>query len=122
MGRGPPEAIVRKLIRKYFKFDLRRSNFDSVGELYSELNDSWNKHGMVSKESAAIQAKIDLARSQDDKDYIEFRKTVKSYPTLMNQMLLKPKNKHLKRGKQHLNTFHRSANYNGDDDTLPPGL
>jgi hypothetical protein len=89
MGRGPPEAIMRKLIRKYFKFDLKKKSFASASKYIPELQASWEKNGMDSKESAAIQAKIDAAVANEEKQYIELKQSVKKYPILMNNYLQK---------------------------------
>jgi hypothetical protein len=96
MGRGPPEAIMRKLIRKYFKFDLKKKSMASASKYLVELQEAWTKYGMDSKEAADIQAKIDAANEKDEKDYIALKKSVKQYPTMMNQFiqsLSKPKSK-----------------------------
>ena len=57
MGRGPDKHVVRKLIRKYFKFDINRQSFNSASALYPQLIDTWSKKGMNSKETQLVQEK-----------------------------------------------------------------
>lgn len=98
MGRGPEEAIARKLIRKFFKFNLKRSSFDTSSGMLGELQSSWEKFGTGSIESRSIVAKIDAATEKDEQEYRNFKKTIKTYPILMNSILLKPKTKYQKKG------------------------
>jgi hypothetical protein len=87
MGRGPQEAIMRKLIRKYFKFDLKKRSFAAASKYLPELQDSWEKNGINSKESDDIQAKMDALISKDESDYRALKKSVKKYPIMMNNYL-----------------------------------
>jgi hypothetical protein len=87
MGRGPQESIMRKLIRNYFKFDLKKKGLASASRLLPELQDAWAKYGIDSKEAQAIQDKIDAVVEKDEKDYIALKKSVKKYPILMNQYM-----------------------------------
>jgi hypothetical protein len=97
MGRPTPEAVMSKLIRKYFKFDLRKKTFQSASKFLPQLQTAWEKNGMDSKESKAVQEKIDAAVLKDEKDYVQLKKSVKKYPIMMNKILAKPKNKHQKK-------------------------
>jgi len=100
MGRGPPIAIARKLIRNYFRFDLNRSSFDSAKEHMQELQLSWEKNGMNSIESKTIQNKIDYYNQKDNLEYMRMKKEVKSLPSEMNKLTFKPYNKYYKKGRQ----------------------
>ena len=99
MGRPTPEAVLSKLIRKYFKFDLKKKNFISASKFLPQLQTTWEKNGMDSKEALAIQDKMDAAILKDEQDYIKLKKSVKQYPMMMNKLLSKPKNKHQKKAR-----------------------
>lgn len=98
MGRGNDEAVARKLIRNYFRFDLKRKNFNTAKPYYQELMSCWKTNGKDSKEEDIIQQKIDMAMANDEKEFYEMKKIVKKYPLKMNQMLAKEKNKYLTKG------------------------
>ena len=99
MGRGPPISIARKLIRNYFRFDLKRSSFDSAKEHMAELQLAWEKFGMNSKECETIQKKIDYYNDIDSNEYMRMKKEVKSLPSEMNKLTFKPNNKYFKKGR-----------------------
>lgn len=99
MGRGPDSHIAKKLMRKYFKFDLKRSNFNTAEAHYPDLLNAWNKHGMNSDQAELIQQKIDLATEQDEKEYREIKKMTKDLPYNLNQMLPKIKTKYAYKGR-----------------------
>jgi hypothetical protein len=108
MGRPTPEAILSKLIRKYFKFDLRRKTFQSASKYLPQLQSAWEKNGMDSKEAMAIQDKIDASVQKDENDYIQLKKSVKKYPMMMNKILAKPQNKHQKKADGKLSPFKKN--------------
>lgn len=99
MGRGPDSHVVRKLTRKYFKFDLKRNNFNSATVFYPELMSAWSKDGMNSPQAKLIQQKIDLATEQDEKEFREIKKLTKNLPRELNQMLPKVKTKYMQKGR-----------------------
>lgn len=99
MGRGPDSHIVKKLTRKYFKFDLKRENFNSAQALYSDLLNAWNKHGMNSEQADLVQQKIDIATKQDEREYRDIKKMTKDLPYNLNQMLPKIKTKYAFKGR-----------------------
>ncbi len=99
MGRPVNEHIFRKLTRKYLKFDLRRSTFNTGFKFYGELQNSWNKTGMDSPESKLVQQKIDLLEEKDEQEYRELKKSVKSLPYELNQILGKSKPKYRTKGR-----------------------
>lgn len=114
MGRGPPEAILRKLMRSYFKFNLNRRSFDSASEMLPELQASWEKFGQFSNETYTIMNKIDAATLKDENEFKSFKKAVKTYPILMNQGIHKQKSKVDKKGSSNQGAFFRrqQAKYN----------
>ena len=99
MGRAPDQHIMKKLMRKYFKFDLNRSSFNSASSYYSSLLNSWAKKGMDSPESNLIQAKIDVAMKSDELEYRGIKKMTKQLPYDLNQMLPKIKTKYAFKGR-----------------------
>jgi len=99
MGRGPDSHIAKKLIRKYFKFDLKRSNFNTAETLYPELLNAWNKHGMNSEQADLVQQKIDIATKQDEREYKDIKKMTKDLTYNLNQMLPKIKSKYAFKGR-----------------------
>jgi hypothetical protein len=107
MGRGPPIAITRKLIRNYFRFDLNRSSFDSAKEHMQELQISWEKYGMNSIECQTLQKKIDFYNQKDNIEYMRMKKEVKSLPSEMNKLTFKPHNKYYRKGRQREPVFFR---------------
>jgi hypothetical protein len=107
MGRGPDSHIAKKLIRKYFKFDLKRTNFNSAEALYPDLLNAWNKHGMNSEQAELVQQKIDLATNTDESEYRDIKKMTKDLPYNLNQMLPKIKTKYAYKGR----TKNLSATY-----------
>jgi hypothetical protein len=111
MGRAPDQHIMKKLIRKYFKFDLNRSNFNTASSYYTSLLNTWAKKGMDSPEAEFIQSKIDLAMQNDDKEFREIKKLTKQLPYDLNQMLPKIKTKYAFKGrdKQVQPTYNRTT-------------
>lgn len=107
MGRGPPIAIARKLIRNYFRFDLNRSSFDSAKEHMQELQQAWEKYGMNSIECQTLQKKIDFYNQKDNIEYMRMKKEVKSLPSEMNKLTFKPHNKYYRKGRQRDPIFFR---------------
>jgi hypothetical protein len=99
MGRALDSHIAKKLIRSYFKFDLKRSNFNTAENLYPDLMNAWNKHGMNSEQAELVQQKIDLATQQDEREYKEIKKMTKDLPYNLNQMLPKIKSKYAYKGR-----------------------
>jgi hypothetical protein len=118
MGRPTPEATMSKLIRKYFKFDLRKKTFLSASRYLPQLQTSWEKSGMDSKEAKAIQDKIDAAILKDEQDYIQLKKSVKKYPIMMNKTLAKPKNKHQKKADGNSSFYRKDPFLANEDDPL----
>ena len=102
MGRGPDSHIAKKLIRKYFKFDLKRTNFNTAEALYPDLLNTFNKYGMNSEQAELIQQKIDLATTNDESEYREIKKMTKDLPYNLNQMLPKIKTKYAYKGRNKL--------------------
>lgn len=107
MGRGPPIAITRKLMRSYFRFDLNRSSFDSAKEYMQELQISWEKYGMDSIECKTLQKKIDFFNHKDNIEYMRMKKEVKSLPSEMNKLTFKPHTKYFRKGRQRDPIFFR---------------
>ncbi len=104
MGRGPDKHIVKKLVRKYFKFDIKRQTYNSASGFYPQLMDTWNRSGMDSSEAKFIQEKIDKAWEEDEKEYREIKKISKGLPMQMNQLKYKAKNKYAQKGKHKLSS------------------
>ena len=100
MGRGPPVSIARKLIRNYFRFDLKRTSFNSAKEHMSELQGSWEKFGMDSIECRTLQKKIDFYNQKDNEEFMRMKKEIKSLPSEINKLTFKPNNKYFKKGRQ----------------------
>lgn len=115
MGRPTNEAIMRKLIRKFFKFDLKKKSTMCVAKYIPQLEVAWDKHGMDSKEAQAIQDKIDAEIQKDEQDYITLKKSVKKYPIMMNKILAKPKNKHQKKSDKDKSYFRKQINTNNEE-------
>jgi hypothetical protein len=99
MGRAPDQHIMKKLMRKYFKFDMSRSNFNTASSYYSSLLNAWAKKGMDSPEAQLIQKKIDLAMISDEKEFRETKKMTKQLPYELNQVLPKIKTKYAFKGR-----------------------
>jgi hypothetical protein len=99
MGRGPPIAIARKLIRNYFRFDLKRSSFNSAKEHMNELQGSWEKFGFDSIECRTLQKKIDFYNQKDNEEYMKMKKEIRSLPSEMNKLTFKPNNKYFRKGR-----------------------
>lgn len=99
MGRGPPIAIARKLIRSYFRFDLKRSSFNSAREPMADLQLAWEKYGMNSIECEILQKKIDFYNQKDNLEFMRLKKEVKSLPSEMNNLTFKPNNKYFRKGR-----------------------
>jgi hypothetical protein len=118
MGRPTVEAVMSKLIRKYFKFDLRRKTFQSASKYLPQLQTVWEKNGMDSKEAKAIQDKIDAAIEKDENDYIQLKKSVKKYPIMMNKILTKPKNKHQKKAYNNSSFYKKESIIANENDPL----
>lgn len=114
MGRGPPEAILRKLMRNYFKFNLSRRSFDTASAMLPQFQASWEKYGHNSPQAYAIMNKIDAATFKDENDYKSFQKTIKTYPILMNQMMHKTKTKYQVKGKSPIGVYFRNQNIKHD--------
>lgn len=118
MGRPTPEAVMSKLIRKYFKFDLRKKTFQSASRYLPQLQTAWEKSGMDSKESKAIQDKIDASIIKDENDYVQLKKSVKKYPIMMNKILAKPKNKHQKKAEGNSSFYKKDVFLTKGSDSL----
>lgn len=99
MGTPKPTHLVSKLSRKYLKFDLNRSKFNTGASLYGDLLGAWGKYGQGSQQSAAIQEKIDQCFFNDEKEYADMKKIVKSLPYNLNQTLCKIKPKVHRKGR-----------------------
>ena len=99
MGRASDQHVMKKLMRKYFKFDLKRSNFNTASSFYPNLLSTWAKKGMDSQEANLIQQKIDIAMVNDEKEYREVKKMTKQLPYQLNQMLPKIKTKYAMKGR-----------------------
>jgi hypothetical protein len=99
MGRAPDQHVMKKLMRKYFKFDLSRSSFNTASNYYPSLLNSWAKKGMDSPEAILIQKKIDEAMINDEKEYREIKIMTKKLPYDLNQMLPKIKSKYAFKGR-----------------------
>lgn len=106
MGRGPEEAIFRKLVNRYFKFDLKRSNFKSATTLYPDLYNSNSKNGPNSPQSKLILEKIDALYEKDEQEYREMKKMVKDLPYKLNQMVPKKKTKYQQKGRNQRVPYH----------------
>jgi hypothetical protein len=102
MGRGPDKHIVRKLTRKYFKFDINRNNFNTAQNLYPLLISTWSRSGMMSNEAKLVQEKIDVCINNDEREFNEIKKISKKLPYELNQMIYKSKTKYHYKGKQKL--------------------
>lgn len=100
MGRGPDKHILKKLVRKYFKFDINRNSFNTASQYYPQLIDSWSKKGMFSQETKLIQSKIDEAMEKDEEEYRAIKKISKNLPYELNQMMYKTKSKYAWKGRQ----------------------
>jgi hypothetical protein len=118
MGRPTPEAVMSKLIRKYFKFDLRKKSLLSASKYLPQLQTTWEKSGMDSKEAQAVQEKIDAAVLKDEQDYVQLKKSVKKYPIMMNKLLAKPKNKHQKKAAGNSSYYRKDPFLLNDDDPM----
>jgi hypothetical protein len=99
MGRAPDQHIQKKLMRKYFKFDLSRSSFNTASSYYPSLLNAWAKKGMDSSEAVLIQKKIDESMINDEKEYREIKIMTKQLPYELNQMLPKIKTKYAFKGR-----------------------
>lgn len=99
MGRASDQDVMKKLMRKYFKFDLKRSNFNTASSFYPSLLNTWAKKGMDSPEANLIQQKIDIAMQNDEKEFREVKKMTKQLPYQLNQMLPKLKSKYAFKGR-----------------------
>lgn len=104
MGRPTDAHIFSKLTRKYLKFDLRRSSFNSGYKYYHDLQNSWVKTGMDSPESKLIQQKIDVLDAKDDQEYRDLKIMVKRLPVQLNQILGKTKPKYQYKGRYQTNS------------------
>ena len=99
MGRATDQHVMKKLMRKYFKFDLKRSNFNTASAFYPSLLNAWAKKGMDSPEAKLIQQKIDVAMQTDEKEFREVKKMTKQLPYELNQILPKIKSKYAMKGR-----------------------
>jgi len=78
MGPPPKDTLVRKLLFKYIKFNVQRSNFSSVKKYYLELQDCWQKKGVSHQDCEPIVKKIDIAQENDQKEFMDTLKYMKS--------------------------------------------
>lgn len=104
MGRARDVHIMKKLTRKYFKFDVDRSSFNRVKPLYGKLINAWAKNGMDSPEADDVQDLIDLQIDIDEKEYREAKSMTKDLPEQFNQMFYKIKTKYAEKGKNRSST------------------
>jgi hypothetical protein len=100
MGRAPDAHIFKKLSKKYFKFDIQRSSFNSASAHYGNLLNTWTKKGIDSPDAELIQEKIDIAMEFDEQEFREAKIMTKKLPYELNQILPKMKNKYHLRGHQ----------------------
>lgn len=99
MGRAADPHILKKLVRKYFKFDMSRSNFNTASAYYPSLLNAWAKKGMDSPDAQLIQEKIDIAMKHDEKEFRETKILTKQLPYKLNQMQPKMKTKYYFKGR-----------------------
>jgi len=107
MGNPPKDAIVRKLIAKYLKFNVDKNKFNSVRKYYLELSQCWEQNGVGSNLCDSIVKKIDIAKENDERDYKKYLQYMKGYPSFFNDLFLKkiPKNNLKGRDKKLCLTF-----------------
>jgi hypothetical protein len=99
MGRASDAHVFKKLAKKYFKFDISKSSFNTASTYYGSLLNSWTKKGMDSADAQLIQEKIDVAMENDEKEYREVKIMTKELPYQLNQMLPKMKTKYHVKGR-----------------------
>ena len=99
MGIPPDTHVQKKLIRKYFKFGLKRTDFDTTSKYYIECQKAWSKSGMYSLAAGVAQEKIDRAFENDEKEFKDMKRMIKDLPYKLNQSMPKIKPKIYYKGK-----------------------
>lgn len=102
MGRANNEAILKKLMKTYLKFDIKRSNFNTASSYYLDLQKCWNTYGVGAVECHDLAKTIDQAMDNDQQEFLEYRRVAKNYPTVINKLMLKNKTKYLKKGREQI--------------------
>jgi hypothetical protein len=100
MGNPPKRIVMNKLIRRYFKGDIKNVGTQEAAVLKQELLTCWDQHGVNSPKCTHLINAYDKGWAMDVIFREKYMEQVKQYPNYFEKMFPPKINKMHRKGRE----------------------